>query len=92
MRLVNFHLALATLRAPVYYLLAAEEPKKGLAVGEYFVPGTIRLENGRLYWWDISTSERRIRPTNETFSQFVDLATATQPEVLKGRTNHQKRR
>lgn len=62
---------------------ASEEPSERLAVSEYRVPVDIWLDGGRLYWPVKTNMYRFVRPTNETFSQFIDLANATDPEVLE---------
>ena len=63
-------------------LLDYEEPRRKLAVGEYFKPATIRLKEGRLFWQPVTDWER-VKPTVETFVQFLQLGNASDREILK---------
>lgn len=53
-------------------MLAAEEPKRKLAVNEYSVPSDIRLEGERLFWQPVERW-RKVKPTVETFADFLTL-------------------
>src|SRR5688500_15183390 len=58
-------------------LLDYDEPKRPLASAEYFAPapGDIAVENGKLFWEPVwpDPGPRRIRPTVETFKDFLKL-------------------
>ncbi|MFN2510925.1 MAG: hypothetical protein ABR568_05705 [Pyrinomonadaceae bacterium] len=58
-----------------------DEPKRPLAVGEYWAPTGIRLRDGRLYWQPLKRSHL-VQPAVETFTDFVDLAEGADESVL----------
>jgi hypothetical protein len=58
-----------------------DEPKRRLVVSEYLAPTQIRQRDGRLFWQPVERY-RTVKPTVETFTQFVGLAEASDREIL----------
>lgn len=61
------------MRRIVSDVLAADEPKRKLAVSEYLVPSRIWLEGDRLFWHPVE-QWKRVKPISETFADFLALA------------------
>jgi len=53
-----------------------------LNVSGYSVPKTINLRDGRLYWQPVMEL-RTVKPTGETFNEFLDLGEAPEGEILR---------
>lgn len=61
--------------------LDSDEPNRKLAVGEYLAPAEIRLKDGRLFWQPVDRW-RKVKPTKEILTQFVNLANGSDGDVL----------
>jgi hypothetical protein len=61
------------MRRVVNDILAANEPKRKLAVSEYLIPSRIRLEGERLFWQPVE-QWKKVKPIRETFADFLALA------------------
>lgn len=60
------------MRRIVNDMLATDEAKKKLAVGEYLVPSHITLERNRLFWRPVE-QWKKVKATSATFSGFLAL-------------------
>lgn len=56
-----------------------DEPTRRLAVDEYLAPVNVRVLEGRVIWRPVE-GWRKIKPTVEMFTQFVNLSHSTNPD------------
>ncbi len=73
------------MRGQTHDVLRSETTKRKLAVHEYRVPSPIHLEGGRLFWRRDRPQWKDVKPTVETFSEFVRLGSedVEDVEILK---------